>query len=165
MFLGFVLFLWSLFCTNGSAGCQRLPQVSGRTHSYRTVDDEPTTIPDESRHSQRTHEGENRTPGEEMKRRRQGFNGADAKHRRSCDVSAQNSSSSLLWFCSSPSLGTQDGSRAGVAPLFGGLRETQTNLADAVVPCWLDSPCCDLNLFCLDYKVPSGQLMQLKGAS
>lgn len=159
------MFLWSLFCTNGSAGCQRSPQVSGRTHSYRTVDNEPTTIADESRHSRRTHEGENRTPGEETKRRQQRLNGADAEHRRLRDTFALNGSSSLLWFCSFSSLGTKDGSSAGVPPPFGGLRETQTNLADAVVPCWLDSPCCDLNLFCLDYKVPSGQLMHLKGTS
>lgn len=73
----FVCFVYlPLLCTNGSAGCQRLPQVTGGTHSYRTVADEPTTIPDESRHSRRTHEGENRTPGEEMKRLEQRSNAA-----------------------------------------------------------------------------------------
>lgn len=61
-------FYLTLLCTNGSPGCQRLPQVSGGTHSYQTVANEPTTIADESRHSRRTHEGENRTPGEDMKR-------------------------------------------------------------------------------------------------
>lgn len=73
----------------------------------------------------------------------------------------------MVLFCSFffSSLGTKDGSRPGVPPLLGGLRETQTNLADAVVPCWLESTRCDLNLFCLDYKVPSGQLMHLKGTS
>lgn len=33
---------------------------------------------------------------------------------------------------------------------------TQTNLAACVVLCWLDSPHCDLNLFCLEYKCPVG---------
>lgn len=76
-------------------------------------------------------------------------------------MSAQRDAFVLFFFFFS--LGTKDGSRPGVPPPLGGLRETQTNLADAVVPCWLDSPRCDLNLFCLDYKVPSGQLMHLKG--
>lgn len=76
MYSDFCFVYLPLLCTTGSAGCQRLPQVSGGTHSYRTVADEPTTIPDESRHSRRTHEGENRTPGEEMKRLQQRFNAA-----------------------------------------------------------------------------------------
>lgn len=111
--------------------------------------------------------GENRTPGEEMKRRGgRRLNGADGEP------------GGLVMFplrtlhpvCFGvvlvpPALGTKDLSRAGVPPPFGGLRETQTNLAAAVVPCWLDSSCCDLNLFCLGYKVPSGQRRHLKGTS
>lgn len=33
---------------------------------------------------------------------------------------------------------------------------THTHLADRVVLCWLGSPHCDLNLFCLEYECPVG---------
>lgn len=53
---------------------------------------------------------------------------------------------------------------SGVMPLFRGRRRqkknirtyTQIHLADRVVLCWLGSPHCDLNLFCLEYECPLG---------
>lgn len=53
---------------------------------------------------------------------------------------------------------------SGVMPLFRGQKRqkiyartyTQVHLADRVVLCWLGSPHCDLNLFCLEYECPLG---------
>lgn len=142
--------------------CRRL---SGRSHSYRTVDDEPTTI---ARMSHDIPDGRTEgkiAPGRGNETASTTIQRSERREVLRCFRSEQLSQFASVFLFFFSSLGTKDVSRAGVPPPFGGLRETQTNLADAVVPCWLDSPCCDLNLFCLDYKVPSGQLMHLKGTS